>query len=104
MNGKDHFERVRCNWCASEFDEEWVKGKGCDETCPVCGNKGFMSNLETIFCAKCGYHLALSDHNARNFKETHSDGDCYSVYGEDYYLLNGKFYCQECWDEMQEQK
>ncbi len=101
MNGKDHFDRVRCNWCNAEFDEEYIKtNEKKEEYCPVCHEAGYLVNTETLHCHKCGYHLALSKRSAEEFKETHSDGEAFSVYGEDYYLYQGHFYCQECWDEM----
>lgn len=102
MIGHDYYERLACAYCGSEFDDHWTEDyKYLEEArCPVCKEHGHLFHKFEEQCAVCGATLGLTDLEASDFKASHSDGDCCSIYDENYYLKDGKFYCQECWDKL----
>ena len=81
-----------CECCNSNVDDTLP----CDDDC-LCP---FCQETHSERCASCDTLLWITDYDALIFKQTHPNGDCYAVYDEDYYLKDGKLYCQECWDKM----
>ena len=40
--------RIKCGYCGSEFNEEWIEHELNHHRCPVCEEEGYMTDAKTF--------------------------------------------------------
>ncbi len=40
--------RIKCGYCESEFNEEWIEHELNHHRCPVCESEGYMFDTKTF--------------------------------------------------------
>jgi hypothetical protein len=41
----DDYRRVKCDWCGSAFYEDYIRDNDGEKQCPVCGEKGYLTDI-----------------------------------------------------------